>query len=491
MIRMPVRSRSQLILVALVAAISVLIYLAASMFLFRVGFPLDDAWIHQTYARNLVQHGEWAFQPGQPSAGSTALLWSLWLSLGHLINLGPYIWTFLSGWACLVTVAWQSQNIFRALLPERQSWAIWVALFMTMEYHLVWAAVSGMETLLFACFVLTVFLELFQPQPRWGWLGVIVGLSIWVRPDGITLMGPAIWVLIIKSSTWRNRWQSLSSLGISMGAFILIYGLINTYLSGNWLPNTFFAKQAEYAILRQAPLWKRCIDQTVLLMVGAGVLLLPGFVLLIRKIVSNDRWDVMAGILWSGGFLLLFAIRLPVVYQHGRYIIPVMPVYFLWSLIGMDDWIALKQPVLWKRVFQKAWLYALALVLIAFWGLGAQAYAQDVAIIESEMVTTARWIRDNTRPEALIAAHDIGALGYFSQREVLDLAGLISPGVIPFIRDEVMLEDFILKSQADYLVTFPGWYPNLIKAGVPVFTTGGIFSPAAGGENMVVYILNP
>ena len=33
------------------------------------GFPLDDAWIHQTYARNLAETGQLAYLPGQPSAG--------------------------------------------------------------------------------------------------------------------------------------------------------------------------------------------------------------------------------------------------------------------------------------------------------------------------------------------------------------------------------------------------------------------------------------
>jgi hypothetical protein len=67
------------------------------------------------------------------------------------------------------------------------------------------------------------------------------------------------------------------------------------------------------------------------------------------------------------------------------------------------------------------------IVWLAFLGIGANRYAQDVAIIQTEMVETALWISDNTPPESLIAAHDIGAAGYFANRPLVDLAGLISP----------------------------------------------------------------
>jgi hypothetical protein len=40
---------------------------------------------------------------------------------------------------------------------------------------------------------------------------------------------------------------------------------------------------------------------------------------------------------------------------------------------------------------------------------------------------TGEWLRDNTPPDAVIAALDIGALGYASERRILDLAGLVSP----------------------------------------------------------------
>jgi hypothetical protein len=59
----------------------------------------------------------------------------------------------------------------------------------------------------------------------------------------------------------------------------------------------------------------------------------------------------------------------------------------------------------------------------------------------------------------MLAVHDIGALGYYAPRPLLDLAGLISPKVIPFMADPDELARFILTSEADYLIVFPRWSP--------------------------------
>ena len=47
------------LLIALAVVSAVLYLVSADQF----GFPLDDAWIHQTYARNLGLHGMMAFSP--------------------------------------------------------------------------------------------------------------------------------------------------------------------------------------------------------------------------------------------------------------------------------------------------------------------------------------------------------------------------------------------------------------------------------------------
>jgi len=191
---------------------------------------------------------------------------------------------------------------------------------------------------------------------------------------------------------------------------------------------------------------------------------------------------------WWLGYTLIYALRLPVTYQHGRYLMPAMPVLFLLGLVG-STWLLADLPLTqkWRRRLRFAAALTLAGVAVSFYALGARSYSEDVAIIETEMVQTAHWVADNTPPDALIAAHDIGALGYYADRELLDLAGLISPEVIPFIRDETRLAAYLDQSGVDYLVTFPAWYPRLVQGRDPVHVTGGAVAPAQGGENMVVY----
>jgi len=62
--------------------------------------------------------------------------------------------------------------------------------------------------------------------------------------------------------------------------------------------------------------------------------------------------------------------------------------------------------------------------------------------------------------------------------------------VIPFIRDESRLGNFLDEHSADYLVTFPGWYPDLVVRSTLIYQTKQEFSPAMGGENMAVFRWN-
>jgi hypothetical protein len=459
-------------------------YLIASRLTVGPGFPLDDSWIHQTYARQLGLYGEWAFLPGQPSAGSTAPVWSALLAIGYWLGLAPYLWTYLLGWLCQSGLAILGWRIAR---EAGSGWALAAGVLLTLEWHLVWAAGSGMETLLMAFLALMGLGLPVLGWRAWFWLGLLAGGAVWVRPDGVTLLGPLLMVCWLESATLAEKGKSSLRLLAGFAAGFFPYLAFNGALAGAIWPNTYFAKQAEYAVLQQDAFALRFLRQAGVQWIGTGILLLPGFVFIIWEALRARRWALVAGGLWWLGFCGLYAWRLPVTYQYGRYVLPALPVFLVWGALGLAQ--------AWQRwsaggagrILTRAWVFSAAAVLVSFWLLGARAYARDVAVIETEMAAAARWVAEFTPPQALIAAHDIGAMGYFANRSLLDLAGLISPEVIPFIRDEARLGAYLDARGAAYLVTFPGWYPELSRCAALIYQTDGRFSPQAGGENMAVY----
>ena len=106
----------------LAAAVVVAIFIGAAETANLRGFPLDDAWIHQTYARNWLRTGEWAFLPGEPAAGSTAPLWSVLMAGGHFFGIDPVIWSAAIGVLALAGLGALGATTIRRLAPEKPAW---------------------------------------------------------------------------------------------------------------------------------------------------------------------------------------------------------------------------------------------------------------------------------------------------------------------------------------------------------------------------------
>lgn len=458
------------------AALPVGIYFTAAGLQGKQGFPLDDAWIHQTYARNLVSSGRWEYLPGEVSAGSTSPLWTALLAAGYLVGLSPFWWTWGLGTLSLALCGLLAHRLAEQLFPKSASgWAAPASgLLCVGEWHMVWAAVSGMETLLFTALSL-LFMERVarcagrddQSRGRWEWAGVglAAALLVLTRPEGVVLVGLGALAVAAKVSSPRKWARAGVVAALPFAALVVPYLILNYSASGRLWPNTFYAKQAEYSALLTEPLTNRLARVLLPPLTGFQLLLVPGMVAAaisgIRQLTryrSDRRWIIQVlPLMFAVSQMGLYAWRLPVIYQHGRYLMPVIPSLVLCGVMGTAEWIRLggRQKINW--VLSRSASGAVAVLLVAFVVIGAGAYARDVRVIEGEMVAVARWVAENTAPEELVAAHDIGAIGYFSQRPILDLAGLISPEVVPFLGDEAAVADYVLESSARYLVSAPGW----------------------------------
>jgi len=487
-------------LVFFVALVSAGVYIFFSIVRGMSGFPLDDAWIHQVYARNLGTHFEFSFFAGQPSAGSTSPLWTILLSIGYLLQIDFRVWAYLLGIVLFalsaLILAGLSHRIFSSALSS-----VLCPLFFLFEWHLAWSAVSGMEILLFV-FLSLILLERFYARgPSWL-VGLLAGLLTLTRPEGIVLgalvaVGLALQILDADKhglpQTIKTNHPRLSALirvqfiyALSFSIVLVPYLAFNLATVGTLLPNTFYAKSAEYAVLfEQTSLLSRFFQLFAQPFFGAQMLLIPGLIYIIVTLARQRQWLALIPFAWMIALPALYAVRLPVSYQHGRYEMPIIPFIALYGVWGTT--------ALFERlkswVIRATWTLSTAAVLVVFWLLGATQYATDVSIINCEMVGTAQWVAVNVPTDAVVAAHDIGALGYYYNRPFIDLAGLATPEVIPFIRDEGRLRDFLFTRNATFVVVFPDWYSTFSSDPrfVPVYQTDCAVTREAGEKNMIVY----
>jgi arabinofuranosyltransferase len=336
-----------------------------------------------------------------------------------------------------------------------------------------------------------------ERRPPWV-AGLVAGLLFVTRPEGIVL-GGLCWVYAMTSearqgssagATFARRGRAAKALRFSaaFGAGLLLlvvpYLAFNAATSGALLPNTYYAKVAVYGRDGLGGLLAFLGEAFVMLSLGPLALLWPGIVVAVVTIARKrrDLWLIAA---WPMALLAVYAWRLPTIYQHGRYLMPALPFLILlgcWGLVELRARITM-------RLLSSVYPVAVALLAVFAWVYGAGIYASDVRFIETFQVTTARWLRDNTPPDATVATHDIGAIGYFSGRRLLDSAGLVTPKVLPMLQDQPRLLAYLKEQRVAYVAQFTVWYPLISRelADREVFRVHDDKVIAEGGDDFVVY----
>jgi hypothetical protein len=427
------------------------------------GFPLDDAWIHLTYARSLAGGLGWSYAGGLPSAGSTSPFWTFLLIPSFGMHLPVIAWSYALGILFLfLNAAFLTLWVCKL---DRRAWCF-VLLFALGEWHLVWAGLSGMETLFFCCWV-SFMLYLFFPlsaQPegktisasRLLLLGILCGGGIGIRPEAL-LLGLYVCASVVFQlypTMKRKVWPFfLGSLLPVAGYFVFTLGS-----TGRPFPNTFYVKTAEYAAWTSQSIFLRFFQSWVPLLAGPVAALIPFVAAAILLLLRSRKVPELLPFAWALSHILLYAVRLPATYQHGRYFLPVLPVLIGYGVYG---YFALKEKgfrrFLPRIAIRAVWASALLLTGI-FLLIGSAQFSKDVAFIQTNMVDMALWIRENTPPDAVIAAHDIGALGFWGDRRIVDLGGVTDLDAIPLLSGQTNLENYLIFKHADFLMTLDGTY---------------------------------
>jgi arabinofuranosyltransferase len=434
---------------------------------------IDDAFITFRYARNFLSGHGLVFNPGEPVFGITTPLFVSALILLALLTGGaeaPFSWLALGlSSAADAGTCWLLLRIGETL-GSRTAGTL-AALVWAVSPMSVTFAIGGMETSLFVLLLAATLYFHLKGQPVRSALSA--GLSLVTRPDGILMALP---VALDRLRAWlRGRPVSEPSArrpiaeAVAFLAPAAVWSIFATAAYGSPIPHSVVAKAAAYHLPREAALVRLLqhistpfIEHEVLGLgwIAVGLVLYPalfglGAAAVLRR--RRDAWPLFAFPLL---YLAAYAIANPLIFRW--YLAPPLPFYFLGIFLGVDRLARdLRRPAV-------AWVFgvaAFALTLHA-WNLapdhGPRRPAPDMAFIRLELVyaESGRSLAPRLTPDDVVAAGDIGVLGFVTDARILDLVGLVSPSSAAYypLTDAAYVinfaasSDLIADQQPDYVV---------------------------------------
>jgi hypothetical protein len=131
----------------------------------------------------------------------------------------------------------------------------------------------------------------------------------------------------------------------------------------------------------------------------------------------------------------------------SRYLLPLLPVLSwlawrageCWSLGPVEIGLGEATPRAARRTALLGVAFAALVLLqnlVVYRAMVVPQVNSFTAGLSESLIPWAHWLRQHTPPSTVIATPDIGALGYFSQRRILDLGGLVTPEMVPYLQHE-------------------------------------------------------
>jgi hypothetical protein len=407
--------------------IPVLLWCAiAALFAARLaGWTSDDFYITYRYARNLAQGHGFVFNPGERVFGTTDPGLGLLLAALHFVTRVPV--------PLLGAVVFSASLVGIATILLREGWdrghgiepILGGSLLLISSY--VWgnhgAAAPLVLLLLLASAKLT--------ERRMILAGLLAGAAVWVRPDAA--IGVVLLALIVLWKDRRVPWRFVLASGCVIAAGLLLAWLY----FGSPLPNTIGAKtdmaKAAANSWSGARFWPRAFV-SIRRHFGAEwpLVLLCG---------AAGCWPLAKRAGRPGLLLALFGLAMAAAYPllgvpfFSWYILPCLIAAF-YGLALLAGWLAEWAPTLRVPIAVGIFVLLTFTTLRNIWLFSR--HAEPVPKMQSYR-RGAEWIKAHSGPDASIAYVEIGVIGYYSERPILDLMGLVTPAARPYVLQNNLL----------------------------------------------------
>jgi len=462
------------------AAPYLLVLIALTARLLPGARTIDDAYITFRYSRNLLAGEGLVYNPGERVLGTTTPLYAGLLAGFGLFTGGteapfPGIAVGINAVAdaatCLLLLYLGRK--FGVPLAGAAAGLVWAVLPFSVTF-----AIGGLETSVFV--LLLTGAAAAHADGRRAWTAGLAALSVLARPDAGLLVAPLfadrLFLAIRRTDREPPRWREMAAFALPLLAW---FGPATLYY-GSPIPHSISAKAAAYDLPAAAAFIRLVQHYATPFMdnltfgsagIMAGLVLYPFLALLgSRRLIKNNPrlWPWLA---FPWLWFATYAVANPLIFRW--YLTPPLPAY-IFSITAGAASIRHDLRSAGKSGFVPALVGVLLLagpplLVLQDWvrapDHGPDRPAPQMAYIELELkyIEAAELLNPllaATPGSTVLAAADIGALGYYSRVPILDTLGLISPAATGYyptrpeyhVNAYAVAPDLILDMLPDYIV---------------------------------------
>lgn len=410
---------------------------------------IDDAFITFRYSRNLVEGQGFVYNPGERVMGTTTPLFTLLMAaISAVTGQQDYQW-----YAILVSaLADAATAVLLFLLVRRLTesdgagallGALWAISPMSVTF-----AVGGMETSVNILWMVAAVWCYVNGRERW--VGVLAALGLLTRIDAL------LWIAPLLAFQLAERWRALAGRPLVervpwrawlVCALILApWVIFSTAYFGSPIPRSVTAKTLAY-IMPPGSALARLIqfyatpffefDAFGAVGAMAGFVIYTALSAIGLLYTARRQPRLLPFLVYPWLYVAAFSIANPLIFRW--YLAPPMPAWMLAILAGC--W-ALVESI--QKAAERTWVapFAVGLLAVVWGGLSLNAWelhpdhgpdrpAPAMAWHKQELLyqQIGTELRDEygVTPDTLVAAGDIGAVGYFSRARIMDTVGLVTP----------------------------------------------------------------
>ena len=425
---------------------------------------LDDAYITYSYARGFARFGRLVYGASDAHLATTAPLYAMFLGLGN--RLGVDIPSLSKAVSALSVLA-ASAALYLLLRRHGLPFGALVAAFLMATSPLLWFS-FGLETCSYIALVCWAFY--LHDSQHYCTTAILLALAVCTRADALL---PAAVIACYHLAVGRRKLPHVAAC-----AFVVIVALMAAYLtlsSGSPLPVTLYAKQA----------------QTRLGITGfyVGTSFFAGLGIMLKGWASQSplfyAWVplVLTGLVasfghrWTWGLaawgaLHLLAYAMLNVSPYFWYYAAAVPGAAVLGGLGAQ-WLA------GRRRGKPLTLLACAALPLCV--LAAQSISQlyfasalrgtigkrpegEAKVLPSQTGSVYRkigeWINTHTTPGATVAVTEVGIIGFYADRPMVDFLGVLQPEVAAAL------------ARGDLLYTLPRYMPDYVVLNQDLSTFG-------------------